>query len=279
MTEPVSRYFALRDREIHVSQWGTPDKPALIMWHGLARTGRDFDTIARALRDQYFILAPDTLGRGLSQWADDPSSEYRLDNFGAMAMELLDQLGISTCRWIGTSMGGAVGIRLAGGPMRGRISHLVINDIGPEIPTTAVERISTYVGNPPVFDTIRELEAWLRAVYAPFGPLSDAEWRAMADSSTRRTDEGKVTVHYDPAIVAQFDAANDVGDQWSDFDAITAPMLLIRGAESDLLSEDLAVSMQARGPQPQRLDIAGVGHAPALNVAAQIEPVRAFLRD
>ncbi|MEQ8447116.1 MAG: alpha/beta hydrolase [Pelagibacterium sp.] len=277
MTQPISRYFNLRDREIHVSQWGAPEKPALVMWHGLARTGRDFDTIARALSDQYFILAPDTLGRGLSQWAEDPSREYRLDNFGAMAMELLDQFGISTCRWIGTSMGGAIGMHLAGGPMRGRISHLVINDIGPEIPAAAVERISTYVGNPPVFDTIGALEAWLRTVYAPFGPLADAEWRMMADSSARRTDGGKVTVHYDLAIVAQFDATNDVGDQWSDFDAITAPTLLIRGVESDLLSDDLAARMQTRGPRPQRLDIAGAGHAPALNVATQIEPVRAFL--
>ncbi|WP_404405674.1 alpha/beta fold hydrolase [Pelagibacterium halotolerans] len=278
MTQPISRYFTLRHREIHVTQWGTSDKPALVMWHGLARTGRDFDTIARALSGEYFILAPDTLGRGLSQWAENPARDYRLDTFGAMAMEMLDTLGIATCRWIGTSMGGAIGMHLAGGSMRERITHLVINDIGPEIPAEAVERISAYVGNPPVFDTIGELEAWLRTVYAPFGTLSDTEWRTMAESSTRRTDTGKVTVHYDPRIVAQFDAKNDVGDQWSDFDAITAPTLLIRGMESDLLREDLAVRMQARGSRLQRLDIPHIGHAPALNVPAQIEPVRAFLR-
>ncbi|RDE10127.1 alpha/beta fold hydrolase [Pelagibacterium lacus] len=277
MSGRTSRYFTLRGREIHVSQWGEPDRPALVMWHGLARTGRDFDTIAGVLCRDYFILAPDTLGRGLSQWATEPEHEYRLDNFGAMAGELLDQLGIGTCRWIGTSMGGAIGMHLAGGPLRGRISHLVINDIGPELPAAAVERIRTYAGNPPVFATVSELEAWLRTVYAPFGLLTDSEWRVMADSSARRTDAGQVTVHYDPRIVAQFAAKNDVGDQWASYDAITARTLLLRGAQSDLLSDDLAGRMQARGPRPARLDITGVGHAPALNSAEQIDSIRDFL--
>jgi len=277
MSTRVSRYFTLADREIHVSQWGSPDRPALVIWHGLARTGRDFDTIARALSEDYFILAPDTLGRGLSEWAHDAGAEYRLETFGGMAAEMLDRLSISSCRWIGTSMGGAIGMYLAGGPMKDRISHLVINDIGPEIPDVAVERISTYVGNPPVFERVSELEAWLRTVYQPFGPLTDEEWRVMADSSARRTDDGRITVHYDPRIVAQFEAEGDVGDQWPSFDAITARTLLVRGAQSDLLSDELATRMQARGPRPERLDVAGVGHAPALNVAGQIDPIRDFL--
>jgi pimeloyl-ACP methyl ester carboxylesterase len=277
MSGPVSRYFTLCDCEIHVNQWGDPQRPALIMWHGLARTGRDFDTIARALSSDFFILAPDTLGRGLSQWARDPAHEYRLDSYGAMAIEMLGQLGIETCRWIGTSMGGAIGMYLAGGPLRDRITHLVINDIGPEIPDVAVDRIATYVGNPPVFATICDLEAWLRTVYAPFGHLSDAEWRTMADSSARRCDDGSVTVHYDPRIVAQFEVAGDVGDQWPSYDSITARTLLLRGVESDLVSDGLASRMQGRGPRPERVDIAGVGHAPALNVPDQIDPILSFL--
>lgn len=278
MSGPRSSYFTLRGREIHVTQWGDPARPALVMWHGLARTGRDFDTLALALKDDYFILAPDTLGRGLSQWALDPAAEYRLDVFAQMAIELLGQCAIAECRWIGTSMGGAIGIYLAGGPLRGRISHLVINDIGPELAAAAVERIRTYVGNPPRFATISELEQWLRRVYAPYGHLSDAEWRRMTETSARRADSGAVTLHYDPRIVSQFEAGDELGDQWASYDAIVAETLLLRGAMSDLLTDALATAMTGRGPMARRVDIPGVGHAPALNTPEQIELVRAFFR-
>ncbi len=278
MSRPRSSYFTLRDREIHVTQWGDPARPALVLWHGLARTGRDFDTLAEALADDYSILAPDTLGRGLSQWALDPTAEYRLDVFGAMAIELLAQLGIAECRWVGTSMGGAIGMYLAGGPLHDRISHLVINDIGPELTAIAVGRIRTYVGNPPRFTTISGLEQWLRTVYAPYGYLSDAEWRRMAETSARRADTGEVTLHYDPRIVSQFEAGDELGDQWASYDAIAAKTLLLRGATSDLLTDTLATQMTGRGPMARRVDIPGVGHAPALNTPEQIELVREFLR-
>ncbi len=277
MTGPRSTYFTLCDREIHVTQWGEPGKPVLVMWHGLARTGRDFDTIAAALQDDYHILAPDTLGRGLSQWAGDAAAEYRMDVFGRMAVQMLDEIGAEQYRWIGTSMGGAIGMHLAGGPMRDRISHLVVNDIGPELPDAAIERIATYVGNPPRFGTIAELETWLRTVYAPFGPLTETEWRRMADTSARRTDDGAVTVHYDPKIVRQFEAADGLLDQWTSYDSITAPTLLVRGADSDLLSASIASEMSRRGPRARVLEVPGVGHAPALNVADQIDPIRTFL--
>jgi pimeloyl-ACP methyl ester carboxylesterase len=275
---PRSSYFTLRDREIHVTQWGDPARPALVLWHGLARTGRDFDTLAEALAGDYFILAPDTLGRGLSQWARDPATEYRLDVFGATAIELMTQLGIAECRWIGTSMGGAIGMYLAGGPLRDRISHLVINDIGPELAAVAVERIRTYVGHPPRFAVIGQLEQWLRTVYAPYGYLSDAEWRRMTETSARRADNGEVTLHYDPRIVSQFEAGDELGDQWASYDAIVAETLLLRGAMSDLLTDALATEMTGRGPMARRIDISGVGHAPALNTPEQIELVREFLR-
>jgi pimeloyl-ACP methyl ester carboxylesterase len=278
MSGPRSSYFTLRDREIHITLWGDPGRPALVMWHGLARTGRDFDTLAQALEDDYFILAPDTLGRGLSQWATDPAAEYRLDVFGEIAIELIARFGIAECRWVGTSMGGAVGMYLAGGPLRDRISHLVINDIGPELTAVAVERIRAYVGNPPRFPTISGLERWLRTVYAPYGYLSDAEWRRMTETSARRTDSGEITVHYDPRIVAQFEAGDELGDQWASYDAIIARTLLLRGATSDLLTDALAAQMTRRGPMARRVDLPGVGHAPALNTPEQIELVRDFLR-
>ena len=277
MTGRRSAYFTLRDREIHVSLWGDESRPALVMWHGLARTGRDFDTIAAALKDEYFILAPDTLGRGLSQWAVDPGAEYRVDVYGEMAIALLDQLHIDCCRWIGTSMGGAIGMYLAGGPLRDRITHLVINDIGPELPAPAIERIVTYVGNPPRFATMAEYEAWLRQVYAPFGFQTDAEWRNMAESSARRTDTGEITVHYDPRLVVPFQADDQLGNQWASYDAIVARTLLVRGAESDLLSDALAEAMTRRGPHAQRLDVPNVGHAPSLNVPDQIDAIERML--
>lgn len=278
MSDRRSAYFTLRDREIHVNLWGDENRPALVMWHGLARTGRDFDTIAAALQDEYFILAPDTLGRGLSQWAADPEAEYRVEVYGEMAIELLDQLHIDRCRWIGTSMGGAIGMYLAGGPLRDRITHLVINDIGPELPAAAIERIVTYVGNPPRFATMVAFEAWLRQVYAPFGFQTDAEWRNMSESSARRTDTGEVTVHYDPRLVVPFQNDDRLGNQWASYDAIVAKTLLVRGAESDLLSGDLAAEMARRGPRAERLDVPKVGHAPALNVPSQIDPIRHVLR-
>lgn len=277
MTGRRSSYFTLRGREIHVNLWGDESRPPLVMWHGLARTGRDFDTIAAALQHKYFILAPDTLGRGLSQWAVDPGSDYRVEVYGEMAVDLLDQLGIESCRWIGTSMGGAIGMYLAGGLLRDRISHLVINDIGPELPAAAIERIVTYVGNPPRFTTMVEFEGWLRQVYAPFGFQTDAEWRNMAESSARRTDTGEITVHYDPRLVVPFQADDQLGNQWASYDAIVARTLLVRGAESDLLSDALAEAMTRRGPHAQRLDVPNVGHAPSLNVPDQIDAIERML--
>lgn len=275
--DPRSCYFSLCDREIHVTQWGEPHKPALVMWHGLVRTGRDFDTLARSLAEDYFILAPDTLGRGLSQWAKSPEDEYQIRYYGRLAVALLDLLEIGTTRWVGTSMGGAIGIYLAGGPLKGRISHLVINDIGPEIPSAAIDRIITYVGNPPMFANMMEAESWLRGVYTPFGPLSDHEWRVMAESSVRRMNDGRLTLHYDPGLVRAFAKDGELGNQWSGFDAILAHTLVIHGTQSDLLTDDIATQMTLRGPCAARLDIAEVGHAPALNVPDQIEPIRRFL--
>ena len=277
MTRPRSAYVAAAGFEMHVTEWGDPANPPLVMWHGLARTGRDFDEAAEALSDTYFVLCPDTLGRGLSSWAAKPEVDYSYQVFGETALAMLGHYGIDRLRWVGTSMGGLIGVTLAAGALKDRITHLVINDIGPDIPAAGTGRIAAYVGNPPVYDTVRELEAWLRANYAPFGQNTDAFWRRMADTSARRTDNGRVTVHYDPAIVSQFTHHRADLDVWDSYDAITAPTLLVRGAASDVLSADVGAKMVRRGPRPRLVEIAGCGHAPTLADADQIAMLRAFL--
>src|SRR5690606_30544224 len=186
MTAPRSTYVQAAGFEVHVTEWGEREKPALVMWHGLARTGRDFDEAAEALSDSYFVICPDTLGRGLSSWARDYTQDYSYRTFGAVALGILDQYRIGGLRWVGTSMGGLIGVTLAAGALKGRISHLVINDIGPDIPEAGTGRIAAYVGNPPVYDSFAEMEALLRTNYAPLGRNSDEYWRRMAVTSVRR---------------------------------------------------------------------------------------------
>lgn len=276
-SQPISRFLTCQGYEIHLSEWGNPDLPDLIMWHGLARTGRDFDTLARSLCDRYHIIAPDTLGRGLTQWAKNPEHEYCLDFYGKIATDICESYKIDQMRWVGTSMGGALGMRLAGGLFSDRISHLVINDIGPKLVQSAIDRILTYAGNPPIYQTVKELEQGLRQIYKPYGYLSDAEWQQMAETSTRRLPDGRVTFHYDPKMVQQFISHPNDYDQWDYYDKITCPTLLLRGVETDLLDCDTRDQMCQRGPKCQLLEIEKTGHAPALNVADQINVITEFL--
>lgn len=275
--EPRSRYLDVQGREMHVTEWGEPGAAPLVMWHGLARTGRDFDPLAAALADRFHILCPDTLGRGLSQWARDPDAEYCLENYAQLATGLVEALGLRTLLWVGTSMGGALGIRLAATSLKGRILRLVVNDIGPTLPEAPKERIRTYVGNPPEFATMRELESYFRTIYAPFGAHTDAQWRHMAETSARRLPSGALTTHYDPAIVRQLFTRPLDYEQWELWNTLSLPVLVLRGAQSDLLLPDDVARMRSRGPSPRIVEIEGCGHAPALNVAAQIAVVADFL--
>ena len=175
-------------------------------------------------------------------------------------------------------MGGLLGVTLASDRLRSRISHLVVNDIGPWLPQEATGRIAAYVGSPPEFDSIGDLELWLRKNYAPFGSNSDAFWRRMADTSSRRTDAGKVTVHYDPQIVTQFTLHKSDLDCWPLWDRVAVPTLLLRGSESDVLPIAIAREMQARGPKPDLMEYPECGHAPTLVCPAQQRDLRAFLR-
>jgi pimeloyl-ACP methyl ester carboxylesterase len=272
-----SLYLSCEGREIHVTEWGPPGAAALIAWHGLARTGRDMDAIAAQLAPRWRVICPDTLGRGLSQWSPLPADEYCLAFYERLAVSLVDQLGIQQMHWLGTSMGGAIGLRAAAGRLRGRIERLVLNDIGPQLAEAAVERIRSYAGSPPAFATMGELEAYFRTVYKPYGWLGDAQWRQLAETSMRRLPDGRVTPHYDPAMVQQFIHHPADYDQWDAWDSLTLPVLCLRGEHSDLLLPEVADAMRARGPRAVVATIAGCGHAPALNTPEQISLVERFL--
>jgi len=272
-----SHYLVCEGRELHYTLWGAEHAATVIAWHGLARTGRDMDDIAAHLSARYRVICPDTIGRGLSQWSPAPEREYCMDFYGRLAVSLVDQLGIREFSWLGTSMGGAIGIHLAASRLKGRLRRLVLNDIGPKLGEAAVERIRTYAGTPPQFDRVGELEQYFRTVYKPFGWLSDAQWRRLTETSTRRTPEGKVTPHYDPKMVLQFTQHPRDYDQWEAWDAIEAPTLCLRGEASDLLLPEVAEEMRSRGPRAVVVTIPGCGHAPALNVPEQFALVERFL--
>lgn len=273
----ISKYAICEGREIHYTEWGAGNQDTLIAWHGLARTGRDMDDIAAHLAPRYRVICPDTIGRGLSQWSPHPEKEYCLEFYAGIALALADRLGLERFHWLGTSMGGALGIRLAAGAMKGRIRRLVLNDIGPRLGEAAVERIRSYAGAPPQFERVSELEQYFRTVYKPFGWLSDEQWRRLTETSVRRLPDGKLTPHYDPNMVMQFVHHPRDYDQWEAWDAIDVPTLCLRGETSDLLLADTAEEMRKRGPRAVVVTIAGCGHAPALNVPDQFALVERFL--
>jgi pimeloyl-ACP methyl ester carboxylesterase len=274
---PASRYLICEGREIHFTDWGAADHPVVIAWHGLARTGRDMDPIAGALSRRFRVICPDTLGRGLSQWSPDPANEYCLSFYERLAVSLLDQLGAANCCWIGTSMGGAIGLKAAAGGLRGRIDRLVLNDIGPQLGEDAVARIRAYASRPPTFDTLTGLETFFRTIYAPWGWLSESQWRHLTETSARRLPDGRWTPHYDPAMAGQFIHHPDDYCQWDAWDRLDLPVLCLRGERSDLLLPEVAEAMRNRGPQAVVATIPGCGHAPALNTDAQIGLIERFL--
>lgn len=275
---PSHHFMTCQNFEIHYTEWGQADAPVVICWHGLTRTGRDFDELAEALASKYRVICPDTPGRGLSQWSDQPLQHYIVPFYAQIALDLAHQLGIEQFKWVGTSMGGLIGMVVAAIAPE-RVQQLVLNDVGPEVPVAAVERIRTYAGSQPSFNNVSELEAWLRQVYIPFGDNSDAFWRRMAMTSARRTSAGKVTLHYDVRLVEPF--KNYTGEEtlWPLWSLILCPTLIIRGELSDLLSAEQVEQMLATKPQAnaQAVSFANVGHAPTLATAEQIDVVRVFL--
>lgn len=261
---------------IAYTEWGEPSAPrTLICVHGLTRNGRDFDRLAAALAERWHVICPDVAGRGRSDWL--PAAGYNNAQYLADMNALIARVGAKEVDWLGTSMGGLLGMQLAAQPNT-PIRRLVLNDIGPYIPKAALDRIADYVGQDPHFATLEELEAYLRRVHAPFGPMSDQDWRHLALQGYRRLEGGGFGLAYDPAIGQTFRAngLKDV-DLWPVWDAVRCPVLVVHGAESDLLLSDTTAEMERRGPHAKVVDIPGVGHAPALVAETMIALVRDWL--
>ena len=254
-------------------EWGDPANPNVVICvHGLTRNGRDFDDLARALSADYRVLCPDVPGRGKSEWLAH-KEDYSYPAYCANLAALIARSGAQSVDWVGTSMGGLIGMLLAAQP-NSPIRKLVMNDVGPFIPKASLERLATYVGKPVSYESF---EAYIRTVSASFGPLTDAQWRHLTETTATKKDDGRWETNYDPAISLPF--AGPIADVvlWPFWDQIRAPTLLLRGTESDLLLAETARDMTTRGPKANLVEFAGIGHAPMLMEQSQIAVVREFL--
>ena len=259
-------------------EWGRADNPrVLVCVHGLGRCARDFDNLARALSAHYRVVCPDVAGRGDSDWLADPML-YGVAQYVADIVTLIARLDVEQVHWVGTSMGGLIGMALAA-QKETPITRLVLNEAGPVISKVSLERIATYFGKVPPLPSFEAAEQLVRLVSAPFGPHTDAEWRFLTEVVVRRNADGTWRMHYDPRIAEPFRQLitdKDV-ETWPVYDAVRCPTLLIRGAQSDLLSRDTAEQMTQRGPRAKLVELPGIGHAPTLLHDDQIALVREFL--
>jgi pimeloyl-ACP methyl ester carboxylesterase len=272
---------------IAYKQWGDPANPrVLVCVHGVTRVSDDFDALAANLSDTYRVICPDVVGRGRSGRLA-LAGLYTVPQYVADMVTLIARVtnvpgSDGTVDWFGTSMGGLIGLVLASLPGN-PVGKLVLNDIGPIIDPGALARIGDYIGQDLRFASFEEGAQYVRAVSASFGPHSDAEWHKLAADVLRQDPDGQWQRHYDMALAQPFKAATpetaqrDEAALWGAYDAITCPTLLVRGADSDLLSAATARMMTARGPQPQLVEIAGVGHAPTFVQEDQIAIARRFL--
>ncbi|NML14353.1 alpha/beta fold hydrolase [Azohydromonas caseinilytica] len=262
-------------------EWGDPaNERVLVCVHGLTRQGRDFDTLARALCHDYRVVCPDVLGRGHSDWLHDPAG-YTVPAYVADMVSLLSRLEAREIDWVGTSMGGLIGMglgSLANAPLR----RMVLNDVGPDLEFEGLQRISDYVGQPRHWDTEEEAAAFLHAMSESFGPHTDEQWLALCRNQLK-PDEAGFTLHYDLRIAQVFKAitpesvAAGNAALWHAYEALRCPVLLLRGAQSDLLSHATAQAMTQRGPRARLVEFEGVGHAPMLVQPEQVAAVREFL--
>ena len=256
-------------------EWGDPGNPRVVVCvHGLTRTSRDFDVLGEAMARTHRVLAVDMPGRGRSEWLP-VKTDYVIPTYLTTLTALIAASGAASVDWVGTSMGGLLGMMLAAQPGT-PISRLVVNDVGPAIEPGALARISEYVGADPTFASEAEFLAYLRAI-SPFGPHDDAQWAHLAETTISRRPDGRFGFIYDPGIAVPFRETTAPPDLWPLWDAISCPTLVLRGAESDLLSATTAHAMTRRGPRPRLVEFAGVGHAPMLLVRDQVATVVDFL--
>jgi pimeloyl-ACP methyl ester carboxylesterase len=257
------------------TEWGDARNPrVLVCVHGLTRNGRDFDTLAENLADAYRVVCPDIAGRGRSDWLRDPA-DYTYPVYGTDLAALMAQLGAETLDWVGTSMGGILGMIIAGMP-GSPVRKLVMNDVGCLVTKESLERIGMYLGQEPPFESLEALEEAIRSV-SPFGALTPEQWRHLALHSARHDPDGKWRFRYDPGIAKNFHAAPladvDLRFFWN---RVHGPVLVIRGEHSDLLRADTLEEMKAR-PHTETLVVPDTGHAPMLMEAGQLHAVRHFL--
>jgi pimeloyl-ACP methyl ester carboxylesterase len=270
-------------------EWGNPASDHVVICvHGLARNSRDFDALARDLSDRCRVICMDVAGRGDSEWLAH-KADYRFSTYMADAAALIARVTTPATRidWVGTSMGGLIGMLLAakaGSP----IQRLVLNDVGPFIPWSALYRLKGYVGARSTFHSVGQAELHLRDVCAQFGPLTDEQWRQLAEHSVEATPQGEFRLRYDPGIGAGMRGHADpefpLGpnilagiDLWTTWRETSCPTLVLRGAQSDVLSQETARQMLAQRPSVELVELPGIGHAPALMSYDQIAAVRAFL--
>ncbi|TFW10504.1 alpha/beta hydrolase [Oxalobacteraceae bacterium OM1] len=263
-------------------EWGDPQNPKVLLCvHGVTRVSDDFDNLAQALCDEYRVVCPDVVGRGRSAWLRDPQ-HYQLPQYVADMVTLLARVNAETVHWFGTSMGGLVGMLVAA-QQESPISKLVLNDVGPALNKAALGRIGEYLGQAVRFASFDEAAAYIRQISQPFGPHSDEEWRKLAADVLRQDESGQWTRNYDLGIAVPIKASKPENAEqaekllWLTYDAIRCPTLLVRGAESDLVSPETAQAMTERGPKAKLVEIAGVGHAPTFLHADQIAIAKEFL--
>jgi len=296
MMEPSLNYVLCPDasggHRMAYWQWGRPEAGhVLVCVHGLTRQGRDFDVLAQALcaraGGSLRVVCPDVVGRGKSEWLKDPEG-YQVPAYASDMLALLAQLQPVTLDWLGTSMGGLIGIVVSGQadlPLPVPVRRLVLNDVGPVIEWQALQRIGTYLGKTGQFASEQQAADALWAIASSFGPHTPAQWLALTRPMLKPLGDaaGSLTLHYDPAIAVPFHnvtaqaAAQGEAMLWQLYDQITARTLLVRGAESDLLSREAALAMTQRGPRAQLVEFSGVGHAPTFIADDQVQTVASFL--
>ncbi len=296
LKEPVLRHVDCPDAQgghrMAYWQWGDPGAAHVVVCvHGLSRQGRDFDVLANALCERATtpiqVVCPDVAGRGRSDWLKDPAL-YQFPTYVADMLTLLAQLQPQTLDWVGTSMGGLIGIILCGQPglpLPQPVRRLVLNDVGPVLRWEAITRIGTYLGNTGRFDSVEQAAAAMWSVSTTFGPHTPEQWLALSRHMVKPHPDGSgaVTLHYDPAIAVPFrgmtQEATAQGEAmvWQLYDNIRAQTLLLRGAVSDLLSHETAQAMAQRGPQAKLVEFDGIGHAPTLIAQDQVDCVADFL--
>ncbi len=263
------------------TEWGDPANPRVLLCvHGLTRVGRDFDLLARRLALHYRVVCPDVMGRGRSEWLRDPML-YQLPQYAADMATLMGRLNAQTLHWVGTSMGGLIGISVAG-QAGSPVSKLVINDVGPTLDAAALTRIGEYLGVPVRFADVEQATDYIATVAASFGLRTRDEWRSITETVLRKDGDAWV-LHYDPRIALPFKAmtpeavAAAQAAMWALYDQIKCPTLLTRGVQSDLLTPETAIAMTQRGPKARLVQFEGVGHAPMFMHDDQINPVVQFL--